>query len=152
MGTQEATTINIIVFSLTRPCLEPTIYRIRDEHLWRKNYLSFRSTIIHTRFLVGFVLLHLQFYMYVLQIVVCPFVLFLLAIVLSVLLRHTDSDCPFGIFKLFLNVKYNLQQHIMNYSLLALFVCDRCKATCPTISIISPFPCDGSTQNLVFWY
>jgi hypothetical protein len=31
----------------------------------------------------------------------CPFVIFLLAIVLSVLLRHTDSDCPFGIFKLF---------------------------------------------------
>jgi hypothetical protein len=28
--------------------------------------------------------------------------LFLLAIVLSVLLRYTDSDCPFGIFKLFL--------------------------------------------------
>ena len=28
-------------------------------------------------------------------------VLFLLAIVLSVLLRYTDSDCPFGIFKLF---------------------------------------------------
>jgi len=32
----------------------------------------------------------------------CPFVLFLLAIVLSVLLRFTDSDYPFGIFKLFL--------------------------------------------------
>ena len=30
------------------------------------------------------------------------FVLFLLAIVLSVLLRYTDSDYPFGIFKLFL--------------------------------------------------
>ena len=30
------------------------------------------------------------------------FVLFILAIVLSVLLRYTDSDCPFGIFKLFL--------------------------------------------------
>jgi hypothetical protein len=30
----------------------------------------------------------------------CTF--FLLAIVLSVLLRYTDSDCPFGIFKLFL--------------------------------------------------
>ena len=42
-------------------------------------------------------------YMYVLQIVVCPFVLFLLAIVLSVLLRYTDSDYPFGIFKLFLS-------------------------------------------------
>ena len=32
---------------------------------------------------------------------VCPFVIFLLAIVLSVLLRYTDSDYPFGIFKLF---------------------------------------------------
>jgi hypothetical protein len=30
--------------------------------------------------------------MYALLIVVCPFVLFLLAIVLSVLLRYTDSD------------------------------------------------------------
>jgi hypothetical protein len=42
------------------------------------------------------------FYVYVLQIVVCPFVLFLLAIVSSVLLRFMDSDYPFGIFKLFL--------------------------------------------------
>ena len=41
-------------------------------------------------------------YMYVLQIVVCPFVIFFLAIVLSVLLPYTDSDCPFGIFELFL--------------------------------------------------
>ena len=49
-------------------------------------------------------------FMYVLQIVVCPFVLFLLTIVLSVLLRHTDSDylpfvssnssCPFVLFLL----------------------------------------------------
>ena len=31
----------------------------------------------------------------------CPFVLFPLAIVLSVPLRYTDYDCPFGIFKLF---------------------------------------------------
>jgi hypothetical protein len=35
-----------------------------------------------------------------------PFVLFLLAIVLSVLLRYTDSDYPFGIFKLFLVVVF----------------------------------------------
>ena len=35
--------------------------------------------------LVGFVLFDLQFYVYILQIVVCPFVLFLLTIVLSVL-------------------------------------------------------------------
>jgi hypothetical protein len=34
----------------------------------------------------------------------CFFVLFLSAIVLSVLLRYTDSDYPFGIFKLFFNV------------------------------------------------
>ena len=32
------------------------------------------------------------------------FVLFLLAIVLSVLLRYTNSDCPFGVFKLFLYI------------------------------------------------
>ena len=31
----------------------------------------------------------------------------LLAIVLSVLLRYTDCDCPFGIFKLFLAVSLN---------------------------------------------
>ena len=37
----------------------------------------------------------------VLYIVVCLFVRFLLAIVLSVLLRFTDSDYPFGIFELF---------------------------------------------------
>jgi hypothetical protein len=34
----------------------------------------------------------------------CPFVLFLLAIVLSVLLRFTASDYTFGIFKLFLRI------------------------------------------------
>jgi len=47
----------------------------------------------------GVCVIHLLFYMYVLSIVVCPFVLFLLAIVLYVLLRYTVSDCPFGIFK-----------------------------------------------------
>jgi hypothetical protein len=41
--------------------------------------------------------------MYVLSIVVCPSVLFILAIVWSVLLRYTDSDYTFGIFKLFLS-------------------------------------------------
>ena len=62
--------------------------------------------------------------MYVLLIVVCPFVLFLLAIVLSVLLRYTDSDCPFGIFKIFLIQVLKLycnkinKRHIMMMSFL----------------------------------
>jgi hypothetical protein len=64
--------------------------------------------VIHPRFSVGFVLLDRLFYMYVLSIVVCPFVLFLVAIVLFVLLRYTVSDCLFGIFKLFLQVALNI--------------------------------------------
>jgi hypothetical protein len=37
--------------------------------------------------------------------------LLLLAIVLSVLLRYTDSECPFGIFKLFTKIaKYRNNQ------------------------------------------
>ena len=51
---------------------------------------------------MGFVLLD-QFYVHVLQIVVFPFVLFLLAIVLSVFLRFRDSDYLFGNFKLVLH-------------------------------------------------
>ena len=54
--------------------------------------------------------------MYVLLIVVCPFVLFLLAIVLAVLLRYTDSDYPFGIFKLFLHALYNMEDSITSKS------------------------------------
>ena len=42
--------------------------------------------------------------MYVLYIVVFPFVLFLLAIVFSVFLRYVDPDCPFGIFNLVLKL------------------------------------------------
>ena len=52
------------------------------------------SIWIHALYLVVFALLDLQFYTHVLQIVVCPFLLFLLAIVLSVPLRNTDSDYP----------------------------------------------------------
>jgi hypothetical protein len=65
------------------------------------------------------VLLDLQFYMYVLCIVVCPFVLFLLAIVLSVL-RFTDSDYPFGICNLLFelifqnpsSLSFNIKVHV----------------------------------------
>jgi hypothetical protein len=58
------------------------------------------------RSLVGLVLLDLWLYMYVLQIVVFPFVLFVFAIVLSVL-WYTDFDCPFSIFHLFLVKSFN---------------------------------------------
>ena len=59
---------------------------------------------------MGFMLLDLEFYMYVLLIVVCPFVLFILAIVFSGIRRYTDSDYPFGFFKLFLrNREWNLR-------------------------------------------
>ena len=53
-------------------------------------------------------LLDLMFYVYVCRSL---FVLFLLAIVLSVRLRYTDSDYPFGIFNLFeivINIKFGL--------------------------------------------
>ena len=50
-----------------------------------------------------------------LQIVVCPFVLFLLAILFSVLLRYTDSDYPFVIFKLFLEVRIPLMARCTRY-------------------------------------
>ena len=54
--------------------------------MWSRNCLPFWSIWVHPLFLVGFILLHLYFYVYVFWIVVCPFVLFLLPIVLSVLL------------------------------------------------------------------
>jgi hypothetical protein len=41
-----------------------------------------------------------------LSIVVCPFVLFLLAIVLSVFLRYTTSDYCYGIFKVVLCINF----------------------------------------------
>ena len=45
-----------------------------------------------------------------------PFVFFLVAIVLSVLLQFTDSDYPFGIFKLLLEpLLYSSTFHFVNY-------------------------------------
>ena len=60
--------------------------------------------LLSFQLLVWFVLLDLQFDVYVLQIVVSPLIHFLLVIVSSVLLQYTDSDYPFGIFKLVLQL------------------------------------------------
>ena len=69
--------------------------------------------------------------MYVLSIVVCPFVLFLLAIVVSALLRYTVSDCPFSIFKLFFdyfeikitNITHGIQKIIDTSTLMEVSKC-----------------------------
>ena len=60
--------------------------------------------------------------MHVLLIVVCPFVLFLLAIVVSVL-PFTDSDYPFGIFKLFLNNQQIIAKKIIDKPEIYINVC-----------------------------
>ena len=124
---------------LKNPLAKPAIYNyLQDRYLWIRimgvltpvtSHISvsliqfssiysqkktmFAEKVTDISYVVGFVLLDLQFYVYVLQIVVCPFVLFLLAIVLSVLLRYTDSDYPFGIVKLFLigKITPNIHRH-----------------------------------------
>ena len=53
----------------------------------------------------------------VLLIAVCPFVFFHLAFVMSILLRFTNSDYPFGIFKLFLPSPLLIFQTFFNRSL-----------------------------------
>ena len=70
-------------------------------HQWSRNCLPVRS-MSSPPVLSRFVVLILQFYVNLLQIIIYPLVLFPLAIVLSVLLRYTDSDNPVAIFKLFL--------------------------------------------------
>ena len=105
-------------FILVRKCLHcMSVYLVLN-----MNCLLFRSTCVHSRILVGFVLLDLQFYVYVLQIVVCPFLFFLLVIVLSVLLRFTPSDYLCGIFKFFLlsivYVYFFIQKQQMNIVLI----------------------------------
>ena len=57
-------------------------------------------------FLLGSCYLIFSFMCNVLQIVVCPFLLVFVVIVLSVLLRCTDFDYPFGICILFLNPNF----------------------------------------------
>jgi len=75
------------------------LFNVHDGcHYWSRNCLPFPVFI--PGFQWGSCCSILSFLCNVLYIVVCPFVLFLLAIVLSVL-RFTDSNYSFGIFKLF---------------------------------------------------
>ena len=55
---------------------------------------------------------------------------FLLAIVLSVLLRYTDSDNPFGIFKLFFHQTDFTSFNLIDRNLSSFYFCltiDRCE-------------------------
>ena len=85
--------------------------------LMKQELLTFRSTRVHPRFLVWFVVLCVVF-CGVLQIVVCVFVLFLLAIVLSVR-RFSDSDYPFDIIKLFFPLQIVIYDNCMFVSILS---------------------------------
>ena len=91
-----------IIWQLTNNKTHMMLYDIAYWNIGPCRGIWFMARWVHPRCLVGFVLLDLYFYGYVLLIFVCPFVLFLSAIVLYVLLRYTDSDYPFDIIKLFL--------------------------------------------------
>ena len=93
------------VYSERKSLFEKNLFRHVSPYTCYDTDYSFLNTLVHSQFLVWVVLLNLQFYVYVLQIVLCPFVLFGFTIVLSILLQLTDSDYPFGIFKLFLSIK-----------------------------------------------
>ena len=73
-------------------------------------YSSRASELTPDFFQGGFVLFDLQFYTFALYFVVCPFVLFLLSIALSVPRRYADSDYPVGILKLFLQLKDKIER------------------------------------------
>jgi hypothetical protein len=66
----------------------------------------FCSFVLFLLAIVLSVLLLLAIVLSVLLLAIVLSVLFLLAIVLSVLFRYTDYDCPFGIFKLFFEYHY----------------------------------------------
>ena len=74
-----------------------------NSSVWVYNAWNSRGKQLHSR------IISLRGEDWSIKLVVCPFVLFLLAIALSVLLRYTDSDYPFGIFKLFFLLKFLLQ-------------------------------------------
>ena len=70
------------------------------------------------------------------------FVLFLLAIVLFVSLRFTGSDCPYGVFKLFIFIWSSpiccIAYHFQIFKVNRVYVCLCSKVCFPLSSIIKP--------------
>ena len=77
------------------------------------NHLSFKWGSCYSIF---------SFMCSILQIFVCPFVLFCFAIVLSVLLRYTDSNYAFGIFNLFSSINWLRIAHLFSFLCFSSFV------------------------------
>jgi hypothetical protein len=87
--------------SVTHSCLIIWFVTRLTRRVWlvKQKLLTLPEHLSSARFVVGFVLPDLLYYVYVLLIVVCPFVL--LAMVLPLLLWFADYEYPFGIFKFF---------------------------------------------------
>ena len=107
-------------------CLICTIILSNSINSWSHNFYFYRilipfsnlQSILIPGFQWGSCDLISSFMCNVLQNLLCPFVFFLLAIVLSVLLRFTDSDFTFGIFQLFLWGHPTLMHHLLQSSML----------------------------------
>ena len=102
-----------------------TYHRVCNQryHQWSMNCLPFLSTWVHLRFSWGSCYSILSFLCTILQIVVCPFVLFLFAILLCVFfIDIQDSNYPFGIFKLFLCCRIMIYISSSNINVLIIFV------------------------------
>ena len=84
--------------------VDPKVIRILVRFHQNKSSMVFIKILYVNPVFSGTSVTRSLVYVYVLQIFGCPFVLFSLSIVLSVLLRYTNSDYPFSIFKLFLDL------------------------------------------------
>ena len=105
---------------------------------WLSSVLAFAIRCLITSFAI---LEHLHLLLCcVLQMVVYPFVFFLLTIVLSVFLLFTDSDYTFGVFKLFLTCPFLSRDISTCHSILLLL----CFLYLPNLSfpdLINPILC-----------
>ena len=102
------TLFNTGVICLHVHCIQKKLLktlRLVDFFMKCTSYIHYISEVLVNRSLV---------YVYVLQIVVYPFVLFLLAIVLSVLLRFTDSDLSLWYLQTLFTDNHDLKKTMEN--------------------------------------